>query len=280
MKTRQTILLMTLGVALTTACVSEDYELAPGKTEATSAQKGKLNVTLNAEARFDNATRAVNETAYRNTNNYTVQLINSADQSVLVECKGSELSNNLPKELEIGSYEVKAFYGTESDASRNDFRVEGSKSFTIAAEQTTSVNVDCAPTCGKISVAFDAEMATYYDDYSVTFGGTTALGTKTIAWAKADTEPWYVALGTAAETVTYTISLTAKSDYAITDTNGDKQTTGTATGTFQLERNKAQRLTIKPNYVAPTEGGVSITITIDDTTNDRPVTIEVPVSWI
>lgn len=279
MKTNKTILIMMFGATLTTACVSEDHDLAPGQTE-TAAKKGRLSVSLNSEASFDVATRALTEATYRNTNNYTVQLINSSTQDVLMECKGSELSQNLPKELEIGSYEVKAFYGTESDASRNDFRVEGSKSFTITAEQTTSVTVDCAPTCGKISVAFDAEMATYYDDYSVTFGGTAALGTKTIDWAKADTEPWYVALGTSAETVTYTVALTAKEAYAITDAEGNKQSIGTATGTFQLERNKAQKLTVKPNYVAPSEGGLTITITIDDTTNDRPVTIEVPVSWI
>ena len=279
MKTNKTILIMMLGATLTTACVSEDYDLAPGQTQ-TAAKKGRLSVSLSSEASFDVATRALTEATYRNTNNYTVQLVNSSTQDVLMECKGSELSQNLPKELEIGSYEVKAFYGTESDASRNDFRVEGSKSFTIAAEQTTSVTVDCAPTCGKISVAFDAEMATYYDDYNVTFGGTAALGAKTIAWAKADTEPWYVALGTTAETVTYTVALTAKEAYAIKDAEGNKQRTGTAVGTFQLERNKAQKLTVKPNYVAPSEGGLTITITIDDTTNDRPVTIEVPVSWI
>lgn len=280
MKTKQTILLMMLGAAaLCTSCVSEDRDLTPNATGTTSVKKGQLTLNLNADASFDAATRAVTEANYRNTNNYTVQLVSSSNQ-ILMDCKASELSQNLPKELEIGSYEVRAFYGTESDASRNDFRVEGSKSFQIAAEQTTTVNVDCAPTCGKISVAFDANMANYYDDYSVTFGGTAKLGSKTIAWAKADTEPWYVALGTTAETVSYTISLTAKEAYAIIDNAGQKQTTGTATGTFQLERNKAQKLTITPTYTPTAEGGLSVTISIDDSTNDRPVTITVPVSWI
>ena len=278
MRTNKSILFLMLGtMGLWTSCVSEERDLdLPQKPQK---ETGTLLLSLNAEAAFDANTRALNEASYRNTSNYTVQILNSS-QSVLLECKGSELNDNLPKELEIGSYVVKAFYGTESAASRNDFRVEGNKALTIEADQTTSVNVDCTPTCGKISVAFDSDMAIYYDNYSVTFGGTTALGSNTIAWAMADTEPWYVALGTSAETVTYTVSLTAKEAYAIVDASGQKQTTGTATGTFQLERNKAQKLTVKPNYVAPTEGGVTITITIDDSTNDRPVTIEVPVSWI
>lgn len=280
MNTKQTIILMMLGATLTTACVSEDHDLAPSATP-TAAKKGTLSVSLAADASFDANTRALTEANYRNTNNYTVQLVSAAAPATpIVECLGSQIAENMPKDLEIGSYEVRAFYGTESAASRNDFRVEGSKTFTISAGQTTSVRVDCAPTCGKISVDFDAAMDTYYSDYSVTFGGTAALAANTIAWAKADSEPWYVKLGTTAETVAYTISLTAKSDYAITDAAGNKQTTGTATGTFQIERNKAQKLTIKPNFVAPTEGAVSITITIDDSTNERPVTIEVPVNWV
>ena len=280
MKTKQTFLLLMMGASMLGACVSEDHDLAPTTAEKAMAQKGRLTVNLNTDARFDAATRALNEANYRNTNNYTVDIYKTGGDAPIFSCKGSELTTALPKELEIGSYEVKAYYGTESSASRDDFRVEGSKGFTIEADGNTSVSVNCAPTCGKISVAFDEAMATYYDDYSVTFGGTDALGANTIAWAKADTEPWYVKLGTTAETVSYTIALTAKSDYAITDANGNKQTTGTATGTFQLECNKAQKLTIQPNYVAPTEGAISITITIDDSTNERYETITVPVSWI
>ncbi len=280
MKKNVFISCLTLGLmGLSVACTSErsiDEQLPKNEVR----EKGKLTLSLNNGTTFETATRALSEADYRNTNNYTVQLINTRNNNVLLECKGSEIATNLPKELEIGSYQVKAFYGSESSASRNDFRVEGEASFTIKAKKDTTVTVNCAPTCGKISVAFDSQMATYYDNYSVTFGGTTALGSNTIAWAKADTEPWYVKLGTSAETVTYTVNVTAKEDYAHVDANGNKQTSGTATGTFQLERNKAHKLTITPNYTAMTEGGLSITITIDESTNDKPTTIEVPVSWI
>ena len=277
MRTNKSILFMMLGAAmLTTSCISEERDW----DEPLQTKTGALKLNLNADAAFATQTRALNEAAYRNTNNYTVQLINVSNEAVLMECQGSELEDKLPKTLEIGSYEIKAFYGNEYDASRTGFRVEGSKSFTIAAEQTTQVEVDCAPTCGKVTVAFASEMSTYYSNYSVTFGGTAALGTKTFAWAKADTDPWYVAIGTSAERVTYTVNLIANDDYVYVDGQGNKSATGSVTGSFTLERNKAQKLTVSPVYNPPTEGGLSITITIDDTTNDRPVTIEVPVSWI
>ena len=279
MRTNQSILILMLGaMGFLASCVSEERDLdVPEKTQK---QTGTLKLSLNADAAFQTQTRALNEADYRNVANYTVQLINTANQNVLLECRGSELSQNLPKELEGGSYEVKAYYGTESAASRNDFRVEGSEVFTIHANDQTTVTVNCLPTCGKVSVVFDSEMATYYNDYSLTFGGTEALNGTTLAWSKTDTDPWYVKLNESGETLTFTVSVTAKDEYAHLDGTGAKQTSGTATGTFTLARNEGHKITVTPTYTPTTEGGLSITITIDESTNDRPVTIEVPVSWI
>ena len=280
MKANKTILLMMLGaVGLCASCVSEDHDWGMPEQQK-SDQKGSLRLSLNPTTSFENQTRALNEDDYRNVSNYTVQLINTSNQSVILECMGSELSSKLPKELEIGSYEVKAFYGNESAASRSDFRVEGSTTFTIRANDETTVSVDCLPTCGKLSVAFAADMATYYDDYNVTYGGTAALAGSTIAWAKADTEPWYVKLNESGETLTYTVNVTVKEAYAHVDDNGDKQTSGTASGTFTLQRNKAHKLSVAPSYSPMAEGGLKIVITIDEDTNDTPVTFEVPLSWI
>ncbi len=281
MKTNKTILYMMLGAAaLCTSCVSEDRDLGLPDKQVTSDQTGTFRLKLNADAGFEAQTRALSEANYRNTANYTVQLINTSNSNVLMECRGSELSSNLPKELEIGSYEIKAFYGTEHAASRDDFRVEGSTTFTIRANDETTVTVACLPTCGKVSVNFSADMTTYYDDFNVTYGGTAALAGSTIAWAKDDNEPWYVKLNESGETLTYTVNVTAKDDYAHVDANGNKQTTGTATGTFTLQRNRAHKLTVSPVYNPTTEGGLKINITIDESTNDKPITIEVPVTWI
>ncbi len=277
MKKKSTMFLMMLGAAmLTTSCLSEQQDLAP-KNEA--SQKGKIVLNLSADASFDEQTRALSEANYRNTSVYTVRLLNLSNNNVMMECLGSELSDNLPKELELGSYEILAYYGTESDASRDNFRVEGKTDFTIKAKDELNITVACEPTCGKLSVNFADEMATYYDDYSVTYSGTAALGGETITWAKDDTEPWYVALGTSAETINYTLNLKVKDDYAIEE-NGVKKKTGTVTGSFQLQRNKGHKLSITPHYTEMENGFMKLTITIDESTNDKPITIEVPVTWI
>lgn len=262
---------------MTTSCLSEEHNLEPSDV---NAPQGTVTFNLDVNTDFTPNSRALSENSYKNTANYNVQVINATNQSVVFECKGSDLINSFPKTMNIGSYRVNAFYGTQADASRNDFRVEGTEVFQVKGDSKVSVNVNCAPTCGKLIVDFDADMAKYFEDYSVTYGGTKALGSKTVTWAKGDNEPWYVALEPNGETLNYTISLKTKEDYLHKQGDADPQPTGVVTGTVTLQRNKAHRLTVKPNYSPNTEGGVSLSITIDGSTNDKNITFEVPVTWI
>lgn len=278
MKVTLKTLCMTLPLAgLMTSCLSEEHEFGlPNQGEG----QGTLTLNLSADATFNNTTRALNENDYKITNNYNVQIINATNNNSILECKASELGSHLPLTLGIGSYKIMASYGKQHDASRSEFQMVGQTTVTLKAKEEKDVAVSCTPTCGKISVAFDAEMAVYYEDFNVTFGGTQALGAKTISWAKTDSEPWYVALSENGETINYTINLKARNEYLHQDDSGNTSTDGTVTGTFQLQRNKAQKLTIKPNYTPTTEGGLKLTITIDESTNDHEITYDVPVTWI
>ena len=260
------------------SCSQREFDLNPGGSTSNEQNKeqGSLVLNLNASTNFAE-TRSLNEADYRNTQYYDVKVINASTDNVILECKAYQLATNLPKTVDIGSYRVEAFYGTERDASRSDFYMFGESVVTIKAKEQKTVTVNCTPTCGKVSVAFDSEMATYYTDYNVTFGGTKKLGAKTFSWSKTDSEPWYIALDKSGETVSYTINLTTKEEYL---PEGASSNTGTVTGTFTLERNKAHKLTISPNYKPTTEGGLKLTIVIDDSTNDKNITWEVPVTWI
>ena len=262
-------------ISLFTSCLSEEHDIDLNPSNGTKEQ-GVLDFNLSAATNFDQ-TRALNENDYRNTQNYNVKVINVANENVILECKASQLSSNLPKKVDIGSYRVEAYYGTERDASRTEFYMFGDAVATIKAKEQKTVTVNCAPTCGKVSVSFDSQMATYYSDYIVTFGGTKKLGAKTFAWSKSDSEPWYIALDKSGETISYSINLTTKDEYL---PEGATTNTGVATGTFTLERNKAHKLTISPNYKPTTDGGVKVSIVIDDSTNDKNITWEVPVTWI
>ncbi|MDE5561237.1 MAG: DUF4493 domain-containing protein [Bacteroidaceae bacterium] len=241
--------------------------------------KGTLSINLNPDPSFSEGTRSLNESNYMLTSEYTVQIINASNDNVLLECKAYELGSYLPKTFDIGSYKITATYGAEHDASRDEFFMSGSTVVTLKAKEEKSVVVNCSPTCGKVSVDFDQTMATYFDDYNVTFGGTKMLGSSTIAWSKTDVEPWYIALDKNGENINYTISLKAKEDY-LTQGNGGTVANGSATGTFRLERNKAHKLTIRPSYTPTTDGGLQLGITIDESTNDKKITYEIPVTWL
>ncbi len=277
---RKNVIFMCLSVAwvgLFSSC-SFDNQFEDEAVEQSTNRKGKVTLDLASSVDFVTSTRAVDESSYQNINNYTVNIVDSRGQNKFSGTYAT-LQSRLPLELDLGSYSIEAFYGTEYAASRDGFKVEGSNTFTISAANTVTTTVNCTPTAGKVLVAFDPSMATYYDTYSVDFSGTSALGGSVAHWGKDDTAPYYLALSEAGETVTYTIYLTAKAEYA-TLQEGNKNTEATATGSFTLQRNTAKKLTIKPNYTPTTEGGLAITITIDDSTNDKTIDIEVPVSWI
>jgi hypothetical protein len=118
-------------------------------------------------------------------------------------------------------------------------------------------------------------MSKYYSDYNVTFSGTEAMGEESIVWAKNDTEPWYVKLNEAGETISFAITATPKDEYVNNEQQGNVKT-----GTFTLHRNKAYKMNISPVYTPTGSGDLSIEVTIDDTTEDKEVDIEVPVTWV
>ncbi len=259
-------------MGLTFVSCSQDSIEESGKND----KQGVLMLSLDGKTDFVQVTRALNESDYNNVDNYTVVVTdkNGVEQ---LNCKGSEVAYNMPLKMEIGGYSIKASYGREHAASRSEFYVEGLLTGTIKADQTEEVEIICTPTCGRLIVNFNAEMATYFSDYNVNFTGTEALGSETLSWLKDDVEPWYVKLNEDGETISFTITTATKDEYV----NGsNKEQVATKTGTFRLERNKGYKMNINPSYTPSEEGSVDITITIDESTNDKSVDIEVPVDWI
>lgn len=283
MKKKQLILCMGLSaMSLFTSCLSEQHEMNLAPSAQEDSKMGKIVLNLNADARFNLQTRVLNEDDYRNTANYQVQVFNNDNPTnLIVDCKYSELDGNMPSSFQPGTYTVKAFYGTEQNYSRNEFYVEGVKNnVTVNVGEKTNVSLTCVPTCGKLSVAFDLAMATYYDSYEVTFSQAAAFGGSSISWIATDYEPWYVKLNALGETLRYTISLTAKEEYAYTDAQGNKKTSGTVTKEFNLQRNHAYKLKVIPDYTATTEGGLKVIIEIDEDTNPIDIPVVVPIDWL
>lgn len=257
---------LAIGIALSSCSSNSDL---PQDVEG---GQGLLSLSLSTEASFA-STRAVTESTYNEVENYTIVVTDKSGAEKL-NCKGSEISSEMPLVLSVGEYTIRAFYGIESPASRDDFYVCGESQGYIRPDEEESVEVVCSPTCGRIRVEFDKEMSTYFSDYKVSFTGTKALKGGTIDWLKDDTEPWYVNLEEGGETISFILTTTAKEEYIHTN----QQQVTTKAGTFTLDRNKGYKMNISPSYTAT--GKLGISITVDEGTNDIPVDIEVPMEWI
>lgn len=242
---------------LNVSCSNEENDL-------TTSGSGSVTLGVTANAVFSTNTRAVNESSYSNTASYQVEILGSTGEEVT-----SFLYRDTPTSIKLanGSYTLKAHYGTESNASRDAFYVYGEQSFQIEGDNKT-VSVNCYPTCGKLIASFDGNMSTYFSEYYVTYETETLSNASggSITWAKADTEPWYVKLAKAGETVTATIHYTRISD----------STSGTVTRRCTLKPCQSWTLGIAP---LNENGNLTISITIDETTDDILKDIDVPTDW-
>jgi hypothetical protein len=267
MKKNTIFMCLSLGLAgLLSSCSSFDNPYEPKEI---SSEKGLLTLNLASGVEFNVATRAADETLWRDKNNYdiTITKIGGTPQTK----KYSEWK--FPMSIDPGDYQVSASYGEEMDASHDTFLSTGtSETFSITAGQPSNTVIECTPTAGKIIVEFASDMDTYCSDYSVDFTGTTALGSKKVTSSKTDNSPWYLAIKEGGEKINYTINVTTKTEYA--------EKKGSVTGDFPIERNHTKKLTIKANHTPNTEGGISITITIDKGTEERTEDIEIPVTWV
>lgn len=251
-----------LGAGLLLGSCSSDAE-----DPTTSTGVGTISFSLDTSTLFETAqTRAVDEEAYKNTDNYTVQIIDDKETIVKEELY-KEIKTTTYK-LNNGNYTIKAFYGEESNASQEKFLVTGQTNISVAANDQ-AVSVECHPTCGKLRANFDATMANYFSAYSITYEteALTAAG-GAVNWTQQNTAPWYVKLNPKGENVKATIHLTRK------DNGASSQVVKVNEG---MKPNQSWTMNIAP---LDDNGTLGISITIDESTTDIEHDIEVPSDWI
>ncbi len=238
--------------------------------------KGAVILDLAAETGFDTKTKAVDESTYltnRPLADYKVKILDAQGQVVSgCEWKYSEKPTGLI-ELSNGSYTVVASEGEEFNvnaSTRSGIYMYGSSRFDVNSDKVAAVSVACKPACGKLVVKFGDTMATYFSDYAVHFATQAAGENGSIIWPKGDTDPLYVKLAEAGENVTATFQFTKKSDGLKAEVN---------TLTREMKWGSMWTITVNPK-VEDTTGKVGITITFDDSTNDKPIDIEIPSDWL
>lgn len=246
------------GGLLLCACSSEE------EAALTAEGKGLVRIGLSADTGFSTQTKAVTESDYENLENYTVQIWKDGSQEGSDYTYG-DIEGQLIELDERGTYTVKAFMGEDIAASRNSMYVVGSQDVVIANEPK-DVSFTCKPVCAKVKVVFDSSMEQYFENYSVNFY-TKALGEGNFQWLASDTDPVYLKVDNE-EPVTAIINLTKK--------DGVKAD-ATITRNYTLSPLMSKTITIKPTV---SQGSVGISITIDSSTNDQEVDIEVPADWV
>lgn len=252
----RTYVCLLLGFAAFTACTSEEDEalILEGK--------GYVKLSLNADTGFQ--TKAVDEEAYKNLDNYTVTITKSGENVPVKQWK----YNDIPEftELVTGTYVMSAIYGDSTKAVyTDDLCVLGYKSFSVEKD-TVAVEVACKPNSARVNIAFDEKMDEYFSEYEVRIK-TAAQNGSIYIWEKETTGPVYFKVKQN-ETVTMTIKLTPKVGVGA-ETSIEK--------TYTLSPADAMKMTLTPVVGS---GNLSITISVDETVIEHPVDIEVPADWV
>lgn len=258
--------LLGIGMTMMTSCQAED-------SREGGEGKGAVQLNLTATTGFELTTRAVDEGSYlssRPVDGYKVQILKDGTLVPGCDWTYSAIPEGLI-ELSNGSYEVIAFDGeeyNESATTREGIYMYGSKTFDVNSDQVAPVSVACSPACGKLVVKFGEDMATYFNDYAVHFS-TKAIGSGVAIWSETDADPLYVKLDKAGETV--------KASFKITKKDGDAANIDALTRAMKW--GDMWTISVNPKVESNT-GKVGITITFDDSTNDKPIEIEIPSDWL
>lgn len=257
MKKYAIALYVMLGMGIFTTSCSSEEELSQ-----VYQGTGTVELTVNPDAGFQS--RAVDESYYANLKNYTVQILKNG-----TVYNNSEWHGVVPSSMtmEAGNYTLKAFCGEDKAVSSTSIYVAGSTDFEVIAGQSNSVSVNCKPVCAKVSITYGADMAKYFNDYYVTFK-TIALGESAYVWSKDITGPVYMKVSNN-ERINPTITLT--------DKNNVTKIIELKSGGYTLSPAQALNVEIVPEV---SEGKIQISITIDDSTEDKEIIINIPSDWI
>ena len=227
---------------------------------------GTVSLRVSADTQFKS--RAVDESIYKNLDNYTVQILKDGKVVSGMEWNYTDMPEE-PIELSNGSYELKAFYGEDkavyAGADTLNLYFSDEDAFTLKGD-TATINLTCEPNSARINVVFAESMDTYFSDYKVIIS-TAAQNGSVYPWTKTTEGPVYFKVNNQ-ETVKFTIELTPK-----TGTNSEPK----KEVSYTLSPKDAKTINIS---ATSNSGNLGITIEIDKTVIEHPVDIDIPSDWV
>lgn len=245
-----------LGIVLLGACHSEGDISGEGKA--------KFSLNLSADPSFAK-TKAVNTSVYEDVNNYMVEL--SKEGNILETVKYGEME--LIKELEPGSYSIRAYCGENVTAGYDQLYVEGSQSFNLVKGDNREVKFTCVPANVKVNIKFEDNFFEFYSDCKVNLK--TAHLSSPFVMTKDDAgKDAFFKADRGGEALTITFDLKDKQGVDVTPENFGAQT-------VTIKPRDFLTITIKPKLIDIDGGKIDgITVTIDDSVTSQDIPIEIP----
>lgn len=260
-RTRVLMLLFGLG-----SCSSEE-----GKESVTG--QGRIMVDLSTDLSYS---RSVDESAYRNVNNYKVSLY-KGEEPVYTDKLYGDLE--LEQSVDFGvPYTLTAYYGEDVAAGYDKLYVKGSQTFTVSQGDKKTVSILCKPANARITLVYkgnddNGAFEDYFQDCTVTV----KTDYMDEAWTmNKSNEGQQLYLKTGDEGTNATLS------FSLIDKNGEPVSVDgfDTSKVIDLKPCYSYTLTIKPNQTDIPGGKVGLTITVDDGVTDEDVTVNIPGDYI
>lgn len=230
---------------------------------STAEEKAAFSLDINADPSFMKG-RAVNMIDYQDVNNYTVEL--SKDGTVIESEKYGDMV--LTKELEPGSYFIRAFYGENVPAAYDKLYVEGALSFDLGKGDNRLIEFTCIPANVKVNIKFEDNFFEFYSDCKVSLK--TKHLTDAFVMTPADVAKDAFFKADVAEAMTIAFELKDKQGVVVTPENFGVQT-------ITVNPRDFMTIIIKPKLIDVDGGKIDgITITIDGSVTSQDIPIEIP----
>lgn len=248
------------------SCSSEE-----GKESVTG--QGRIMVDLSTDLSYS---RSVDESAYRNVNNYKVSLY-KGEEPVYTDKLYGDLE--LEQSVDFGvPYTLTAYYGEDVAAGYDKLYVKGSQTFTVSQGDKKTVSILCKPANARITLVYKGnDDNDAFEDYFQDCTVTVKTDYMDEAWTmNKSNEGQQLYLKTGDEGTNATLS------FSLIDKNGEPVSVDgfDTSKVIDLKPCYSYTLTIKPNQTDIPGGKVGLDITVVDDVTNEDVTVNIPGDYI
>lgn len=267
-----------LSVCILTSCSQNELE---GSTNG----KSKLMVNLASDFTFNSSTagrgclsRTIDESKFKDINNYTLTLMRTSDESVVKTGLYSTWDLITPVDANV-EYTLTASYGEAVPYSFDNLLVSGSSTFIIPTEgDTKNLNIQCKPKAAKVNVSFSEDFFTYYSDCYVNIHSAHMSGGSDAVLNKANdcngenviNKDLYLQVDSQGEKITLTFDV-RKLDGTSAEIEGFTNTKELIVNTQTL-----LNINIQPNVAEVVGGNIGITVNVNTDVTDENIDIVIP----